>query len=42
MKVAVDASLVVAALTDTGQAIAQAYETAFGKAKPNPDKAGHG
>ena len=31
-----------AALTDTGQAIAQAYETAFGKAKPNPDKAGHG
>ena len=31
-----------AALTDTGQAIAQAYEAAFGKTKTSPDKAGHG
>ena len=31
-----------AALTDTGQAIAQAYETAFGKTNTSPDKAGHG
>ena len=31
-----------AALTDTGQAIAQAYETAFGKNRTSPDKAGHG
>jgi thiamine-phosphate pyrophosphorylase len=31
-----------AALTDAGQAIAQAYEAAFGKNKSSPDKAGHG
>ena len=31
-----------AALTDTGQAIAQAYEAAFGKSNTSPDKAGHG
>jgi thiamine-phosphate pyrophosphorylase len=31
-----------AALTDAGQAIAQAYEAAFGKTKTSPDKAGHG
>jgi thiamine-phosphate pyrophosphorylase len=36
-----------AALTDAGQAIAQAYEAAFGKTKAamdktSPDKAGHG
>src|SRR5439155_6750510 len=31
-----------AALTDAGQAIAQAYEAAFGKAKTGTDKAGHG
>jgi thiamine-phosphate pyrophosphorylase len=31
-----------AALTDAAQAIAQAHEEAFGKAKTSPDKAGHG
>jgi thiamine-phosphate pyrophosphorylase len=31
-----------AALTDTGQAIAEAYEAAFEKNKTSPDKAGHG
>ena len=31
-----------AALTEAGQAIAEAYEAAFGKNKPSPDKAGHG
>ena len=31
-----------AALSDAGQAIAQAYEAAFGKTKTSPDKAGHG
>ena len=31
-----------AALADAGQAIAQAYETASGKNKTSPDKAGHG
>jgi len=30
------------ALTDAGQAIAQAYEAAFGKSNTSPDKAGHG
>jgi thiamine-phosphate pyrophosphorylase len=31
-----------AALADAGQAIAEAHEAAFGKAKTGPDKAGHG
>ncbi len=31
-----------AALTDAAQAIAQAHEAAFGKARTSPDKAGHG
>jgi thiamine-phosphate pyrophosphorylase len=31
-----------AALTDAGQAIAEAHEAAFGKTKTGPDKAGHG
>ena len=31
-----------AALTEAAQAIAEAYEAAFGKNKPSPDKAGHG
>ena len=31
-----------AALTDAGQAIAEAHQAAFGKARTSPDKAGHG
>jgi thiamine-phosphate pyrophosphorylase len=31
-----------AALTEIAQTILQAYEAAFGKNKPSPDKAGHG